>query len=114
VTDHPAGGGGPVDRLLITIASLDLTDTGTAQLTADWLLIPSNPTSPASRGRLSLHVQGPVATDADVVALGARLLTQLAGASTSRACAMEFAAYHTVCEGTARKRKTASETDHTE
>jgi uncharacterized lipoprotein YmbA len=80
VTDHPAGGGGPIARLLITIASLDLTDTGTAQLTADWLLIPSDPATPVGRGRLTLDVQGPVATDADVVALEARLLTQLAGA----------------------------------
>ena len=78
---HPLFG----KRILVTRAreqASALTDGlrahGAAVLEADWQVVPGNPALPARRDRASVHAAGPVATDADVVALVRAVLGQLA------------------------------------
>ncbi len=55
-----------------------MTAEGTATLETDWQLVPRDPAHPARRDRATVSAAGPVATDADVVALVGAVLDQLA------------------------------------
>jgi len=68
----------PSYRIVVNISRLDVTADGAAVLEADWQVVPGNPALPARRDRASVHAAGPVATDADVVALVRAVLGQLA------------------------------------
>jgi uncharacterized lipoprotein YmbA len=59
----------PSYRISINIARLDVTTNGHAALEADWVIFPANPTNPARRNRVAFSIDGPVATDRDVVRL---------------------------------------------
>ena len=76
-TDQPQAGT-PSDRVLVNISRLDVTAEGTATLEADWQIVPRDPARPARRNRANVSAAGPVATDADVVALVRAVLDQLA------------------------------------
>lgn len=65
-------------RLFVNISRLDVSSAGTAAVVADWTIMPLRATEPALRFRASLAAQGPVATDAEVVALTDRVLEALA------------------------------------
>jgi uncharacterized lipoprotein YmbA len=59
----------PSYRIVITINRLDVTTNGHAALEADWVVLPGNPDVPARRNRVAFAVDGPVASDPDVVRL---------------------------------------------
>lgn len=75
-------------RLFVNISRLDVSADSTAALVADWTIVPRDPARPELRDRAAFAVQGPVKTDADVVALTNALLDRLAdriGADLPRA-----------------------------
>lgn len=65
-------------RLFVNISRLDVSADGTAALVADWTIVPRDPARPELRDRVSVTAQGPVKTDADVVALTNTVLDDLA------------------------------------
>lgn len=79
VTDRPLTEA-PTYRLMINVSRLDVSHTGAATLEADWLIVPANPAQPVRRGRTRFSVNGPVASDQDVVTLVDELTDRLAGA----------------------------------
>jgi uncharacterized lipoprotein YmbA len=79
VTDRPLTDT-PSYRVLINIGRLEVTAAGVATLDADWMIVPREAGAPTLRDRGHFSVTGPVATDADVVALLGAVLDQLAGA----------------------------------
>ena len=79
VTDRPLSDA-PTDRIQVNIGRLDVTSAGIATLDADWMIVPRNPRVPTRRDRGHFTASGPVATDADVVALLGKVLDQLAAA----------------------------------
>ena len=72
--------GAPSYRLFINIGTLDVTNTGTATLDADWQFVPRDQALSTQRARGSFTSTGPVATDQDVVNLTIAVLRQLADA----------------------------------
>jgi hypothetical protein len=87
VTDQPVSVPAGL-RLFVNISRLDVSADGTASLAADWTIVPHSERQATLRDRASFAVQGPVRTDADVVALTNALLDQLSdriGADLSRA-----------------------------
>jgi uncharacterized lipoprotein YmbA len=79
VTDQPQSDTAAY-RLLINIGRLDVTAAGTAELDANWTIVPRDAKKPVLRDRVRLTASGPVATDQDVVALVSGLLDRLAAA----------------------------------
>ncbi|WP_158920979.1 membrane integrity-associated transporter subunit PqiC [Acidisphaera sp. S103] len=79
VTDRPLADT-PTDRIQVNIGRLDVTAAGTATLDADWVIVPRDPKIPTRRDRGHFTATGPVANDADVVALLGKVLDQLAAA----------------------------------
>jgi uncharacterized lipoprotein YmbA len=77
VTDQPQSDAATY-RLLINISRLDVTAAGTAELDANWTIVPRDAAQPVLRDRVRLGAEGPVATDQDVVALVSGLLDRLA------------------------------------
>jgi uncharacterized lipoprotein YmbA len=77
VIDQPEQGT-PRYRLFVNISRLDISADGTAALTASWSIEPNDAARPDIRGRASFAQQGPVTTDADVVALTNSLVDRLA------------------------------------
>jgi uncharacterized lipoprotein YmbA len=59
----------PSYRIIINLARLDVTTDGHAALQADWVILPAKPTAPVQRNRVAFSIDGPVATDRDVVRL---------------------------------------------
>jgi hypothetical protein len=79
VTDRPLSDA-PNERIQVNIGRLDMDSDGTATLDADWMIVPRDPRAPTRRDRGHFTASGPVATDADVVALLGKVLDQLAAA----------------------------------
>ncbi|HEX4365292.1 MAG TPA: PqiC family protein [Rhodopila sp.] len=79
VTDRPLSDT-PTERIQVNIGRLDVDSNGTATLDADWMIVPRDPKTPTRRDRGHFTATGPVATDADVVALLGKVLDQLAAA----------------------------------
>ena len=79
VTDQPQVRT-PDARIFITVSTFDVTRSGTATLEADWTIVPRNPVELERLQRARFTVNGPVATDQDVVALAQTLLVRLADA----------------------------------
>jgi uncharacterized lipoprotein YmbA len=65
-------------RLYINISRLDVSADGTASLAADWTIVPRDEARPLLHDRTTFSLTGPVATDADVVALTNAVLDELA------------------------------------
>jgi len=72
--------GEPSYRLRVTISQLDVRADGSAELAADWAIIPGNPSLPVMMDRATVSLRGSVATDADVVALDQAVIGRLAQA----------------------------------
>jgi uncharacterized lipoprotein YmbA len=70
----------PNERVLITISRLDIDASGSADIAADWLIVPQDPTLPPIRDRAQFHVSGPVGNDAQIVALETQLVERIASA----------------------------------
>jgi uncharacterized protein len=64
----------------INISRLDIGADGNAVLEADWSVVPGNAQIPARQQRTRIALQGPVATDQDVVTLTGQLADRLAAA----------------------------------
>ncbi len=84
VTDQPQATTAAY-TIRINISRLDLasdgaTADGTAVLTADWQIVPRNPSVPETIDRARIDVAGSVATDRAVVDLMTKVLTQLTAA----------------------------------
>jgi uncharacterized lipoprotein YmbA len=79
VTDRPLTET-PSERVLVNIARLDVTASGTATMDADWVVVPREPGRPVRRDRAQISVTGPVATDQDVVTLLGVAVDRLAAA----------------------------------
>ncbi len=79
VTDQPQIDP-PNYRIFVTISALNVTVNGVATLDADWLVVPRNPAQDAWRGRGRFTSTSTAATDQEVVALYAAVVSQLAGA----------------------------------
>jgi uncharacterized lipoprotein YmbA len=79
ITDQPQTEA-PSYRVLINISRLDVTADGVATLEADWQIVPRDPAMPTRRDRAGFSLNGPVATDQDVVTLEESVLDRLAGA----------------------------------
>jgi uncharacterized lipoprotein YmbA len=77
VTDQPQAGA-VTARLNIDISALDLGADGTAVLTANWTVIPTDPARPMIRDRARIVQPGSVADDAAVVALIGQVVGVLA------------------------------------
>jgi uncharacterized lipoprotein YmbA len=70
----------PAYRLMVNINRLDVADTGTATIDADWLIVPHDAAIPTRRNRTRFTDTGPVTSNQDVVTLIGRLLDHIAGA----------------------------------
>ncbi|QEH96793.1 PqiC family protein [Gluconobacter thailandicus] len=84
VTSH-ASSSTPGTRLNINVTRLDIAADGQGTLEADWSFIPSDEQKPVTHHRASFTAHGPIATDAENVALTRELVEQLSaaiGAST--------------------------------
>lgn len=68
----------PTYRLIVNINRLDVGVEGKASLEADWSIISMGGQAPVQRDRMQVTLKGPVANDADVVALEHALLVRLA------------------------------------
>jgi uncharacterized lipoprotein YmbA len=79
VTDRPLTET-PSERVLVNIARLDVTASGTATVDANWVVVPRETGQPVRRDRTQISVTGPVATDQDVVTLLGVAVDQLAAA----------------------------------
>ena len=77
VTDQPQASG-VTARLNIDISALDVGSDGTAVLTANWTLIPTDQARPVTRDRARIVQPGSVASDAAVVALIGQVVGLLA------------------------------------
>ena len=77
VTDQPQVRT-PDDRVFVMISTFDVTRPGTATLQANWTVLPRDPGRPERVQRARFTVNGPVATDQDVVTLMQGLLIRLA------------------------------------
>ena len=70
----------PAYRVLVNLGRLEVSSGGVATLEADWMVVPADGRMPVVRDRSAFTVRGPVAGDADVVALVGGLVDRLAAA----------------------------------
>jgi uncharacterized lipoprotein YmbA len=66
-------------RVVITLSRLDVSADGHATLAADWVIVPRDPARPLGHDRAVIALDGPVATDLDVVRLEGALVDRLSG-----------------------------------
>lgn len=67
----------PTSRLMLDITRFDVSASGVATLDAHWAIIGAKGDTPAFTGQTSLTANGPISSDADVVALMNRLSAQV-------------------------------------
>jgi uncharacterized protein len=70
----------PTVSIRINVSRLDIGADGTAVLEADWMVVPASQRLPVRQQRVRVALQGPVATDQDVVTLTGQLADGLAAA----------------------------------
>jgi uncharacterized lipoprotein YmbA len=68
VTSAPQGQT-PTYRVVVTLSRFDVSAAGRVVVTADWAIVPADPAAAVQRGRTIFAVEGPVATDVQVVTL---------------------------------------------
>jgi hypothetical protein len=68
----------PSVSVRIAISRLDISADGLAVLEADWIVVPANPRAPIRQERTRIALEGPVATDQDIVTLTGQLVDRLA------------------------------------
>jgi hypothetical protein len=66
-------------RLTIHISRLDITNTGTGVVEADWEIVPRSPAGEIIRCQTRFSMSGPVATDQSIARFERALLDRLAG-----------------------------------